>query len=166
MRSRSAEWFETKIKYEKMTDDGTMKKVSEQYVVDALSFTEAEKRVTEEMSSYISGEYEVANIKKAAYGEIFFSDVDTDDKWYRAKLQFITLDEKTAKEKRQNVNYLVQAKSLMDAVKSIDEVMGGTMIDYQIAAVAETMIMDVYEYNVASKKEEVNDKPEYQEEKK
>ena len=143
-----------------------MKKVSEQYVVDALSFTEAEKRVTEEMSSYISGEYEVANIKKAAYGEIFFSDVDTDDKWYRAKLQFITLDEKTAKEKRQNVNYLVQAKSLMDAVKSIDEVMGGTMIDYQIAAVAETMIMDVYEYNVASKKEEVNDKPEYQEEKK
>lgn len=166
MRSRTAEWFETKIKYEKMTDDGTMKKVSEQYVVDALSFTEAEKRVTEEMSSYISGEYEVANIKKAAYGEIFFSDIDTDDKWYRAKLQFITIDEKTAKEKRQNVNYLVQAKSLMGAVKSIDEVMGGTMIDYQIAAVAETMIMDVYEYNVASKKEEVNDKPEYQEEKK
>lgn len=165
MRSRSAEWFETKIKYEKMTDDGTMKKVSEQYVVDALSFTEAEKRVTEEMSSYISGEYEVANIKKAAYGEIFFSDIDTDDKWYKAKLQFITLDEKTAKEKRQNVNYLVQAKSLMGAVKAIDEVMGGTMIDYQIAAVAETMIMDVYEYNVA-KKEEINDKPEYQEEKK
>ena len=166
MRSRTAEWFETKIKYEKLTDDGTMKKVSEQYVVDALSFTEAEKRVTEEMSSYISGEYEVANIKKAAYGEIFFSDIDTDDKWYRAKLQFITIDEKTAKEKRQNVNYLVQAKSIMGAVKSIDEVMGGTMIDYQIAAVAETMIMDVYEYNVASKKEEVNDKPEYQEEKK
>lgn len=166
MRSRTAEWFETKIKYEKMTDEGIMKKVSEQYVVDALSFTEAEKRVTEEMSSYISGEYEVANIKKAAYGEIFFSDIDTDDKWYKAKLQFITIDEKTAKEKRQNVNYLVQAKSLMDAVKSIDEVMGGTMIDYQIAAVAETMIMDVYEYNVASKKEEANDKPEYQEEQK
>lgn len=163
MRSRTAEWFETKIKYEKMMDDGTMKKVSEQYVVDALSFTEAEKRVTEEMSSYISGEYEVANIKKAAYGEIFFSDIDGDDKWYKAKLQFITIDEKTAKEKRQNVNYLVQARSLMDAVKSIDEVMGGTMIDYQISAVVETMIMDVYEYNVATKKEEVNDKPEYQE---
>lgn len=162
MRSRTAEWFETKIKYEKMTDDGTMKKVSEQYVVDALSFTEAEKRVTEEMSSYISGEYEVANIKKAAYGEIFFSDIDTDDKWYKAKLQFITLDEKSGKEKRQNVNYLVQAKSLMGAVKAIDEVMGGTMIDYVVAAVAETMIMDVYEYNVTSKKEEVNDKPEFQ----
>ena len=166
MRSRTSEWFETKIKYEKMTDDGTMKKVSEQYVVDALSFTEAEKRVTEEMSSYISGEYEVANIKKAAYGEIFFSDVDTDDKWYKAKLQFITLDEKSGKEKRQNVNYLVQAKSLMGAVKAIDEVMGGTMIDYEIAAVVETMIMDVYEYSVAKKEDTPDDKPEFQAESK
>ena len=164
MRSRTAEWFETKIKYEKMMDDGTMKKVSEQYVVDALSFTEAERRITEEMSSYISGEYEVANIKKAAYGEIFFSDIDTDDKWYKAKLQFITIDEKTAKEKRQNVNYLVQGKNLMDAVKSIDEVMGGTMIDYSIAAVNETMIMDVYEYSTPKKEGETDDKPEFQEE--
>lgn len=101
MRSRTADWFECKIKYEKMLEDGTQKKVTEQYTVDALSFTEAEKRIMEEMSSYISGAFEVSDIKKASYKEVFFSDQDSADKWYKAKLQFITLDEKTAKEKTQ-----------------------------------------------------------------
>ena len=101
------------------------------------------------MSSYISGEFEVADIKKAAYKEVFFSDADSDDKWYKAKLQFITIDEKTAKEKRTNVYYLVQAGSLPVAVKHIEEVMGTTAIDYTIASLAETMIMDVYEHKAA-----------------
>ncbi len=139
-------------------DDGTQKKVTEAYTVDALSFTEAEQRIMEEMSSYISGEFEVADIKKASYKEIFFSDSDEADRWYKAKLQFITIDEKTDKEKRSNVNYLVNAGSLEASVKNIQEVMGGTMIDYTIASVAETQLMDVFEY----KKKEVNDKPEYQ----
>jgi hypothetical protein len=158
MRSRTAEWFECKIRYEKTMDDGTQKKVTEAYTVDALSFTEAEQRIMEEMSSYISGEFEVADIKKASYKEIFFSDSDEADRWYKAKLQFITIDEKTDKEKRSNVNYLVNAGSLEASVKNIQEVMGGTMIDYAIASVAETQLMDVFEY----KKKEVNDKPEYQ----
>ena len=100
MRSRTADWFETKIRYEKTQDDGTQKKVTEQYVVDALSFTEAESAITEEMKAYISGDYKITDIKTAAYHEIFFSDLDKDDKWYKAKLQFITIDEKTEKEKR------------------------------------------------------------------
>jgi hypothetical protein len=158
MRSRTAEWFECKIRYEKTMDDGTQKKVTEAYTVDALSFTEAEQRIMEEMSSYISGEFEVADIKKASYKEIFFSDSDEADRWYKAKLQFITIDDKTDKEKRSNVNYLVNAGSLEASVKNIQEVMGGTMIDYAIASVAETQLMDVFEY----KKKEVNDKPEYQ----
>ena len=128
------------------------KKVTETYVVDALSFTEAEQRIMEEMSSYISGEFDVADIKRAPYKEIFFSDADNDDKWYKAKLQFITIDEKTDKEKRSNVVYLVQAGTLNGAVRSLDEVMGGTMIDYVIAAVNETTLMDVFEY----KKSEAN----------
>ena len=77
MRSRTADWFETKIRYEKTMDDGLQKKVTEQYTVDALSFTEAESSITEEMSSYISGEYEVSDIKKAAYKEVFFSETAT-----------------------------------------------------------------------------------------
>ena len=140
-------------------EDGLQKKVTEAYVVDALSFTEAEQRIMEEMSSYISGEFEVSDIKKAAYKEIFFSDEELADRWYKAKLQFITIDEKTEKEKRSNVHYLVQAGTLNSAVKNIDEVMGGTMIDYVIAAVTETSLMDVFEY----KKKETEAKPEFEE---
>ena len=149
MRSRTADWFETKIRYEKTMEDGMPKKVTEQYTVDALSFTEAESSITEEMSSYISGEYEVADIKKAVYKEVFFSDADSDDRWYKAKLQFITIDEKTQKEKRSNVYYLVQAGSLPVAVRYIEEVMGTTAIDYVIASLAETLIMDVFEHKSA-----------------
>jgi hypothetical protein len=146
MRSRTADWFETKVRYEKMMDDGMPKKVTEQYTVDALSFTEAESSITEEMSSYIRGEYEVTDIKKAPYKEVFFSEADSDDRWYKAKLQFITIDEKTQKEKRSNVYYLVQASTLPVAVKHIEEVMGTTAIDYVIASLAETLIMDVFEH--------------------
>ena len=151
MRTRTATWFETKIQYEKTMEDGLQKKVKEQYVVDALSFTEAEKRITEEMSSYISGAFDVADIKKATYKEIFFSDEATADRWYKAKVQFITIDEKTEKEKRSNVYYLVQASPLQGALKNVDEVMGGTMIDYAIAAISETTVMDVFEYQKSNK---------------
>ena len=156
MRSRSAMWFECKIRYEKVMEDGLQKKVNENYVVDALSFSEAETRITEEMSAYISGEFEVADIKKAVFKEVFFTDDNIADKWYKAKLQFITIDEKTEKEKRSTVTYLVQAGSMNGAMKNIDEVMGGTMIDYVVASVAETTIIDVYEYGKS------NDKPEYE----
>ena len=156
MRSRSAMWFECKIRYEKVMEDGLQKKVNENYVVDALSFSEAETRITEEMSAYISGEFEVADIKKAVFKEVFFTDDNIADKWYKAKLQFITIDEKTETEKRSTVTYLVQAGSMNGAMKNIDEVMGGTMIDYVVASVAETTIMDVYEYGKS------NDKPEYE----
>ena len=133
-------------------EDGLQKKVTEAYVVDALSFTEAETTITEEMSSYISGEFEVSDIKKASYKEIFFSEAEVDDRWYKAKLQFITIDEKTDKEKRSNVYYLVQAKSLPVAVKHIEEVMGTTLIDYVIASLAETQIMDVFEHKAVTQK--------------
>ena len=160
MRSRTAQWFECKIKYEKVMEDGLQKQVVEQYVVDALSFAEAEQRITEEMSQYISGEFEVADVKKAAYKEVFFDDDNAaSDRWYKAKLDFITIDERTEKEKRSRVTYLVQATNLNRAMKNVDTVMGGTMIDYVVASVAETTLMDVFEYKKADK---VNDKPEYE----
>lgn len=149
MRSRTAEWFICKIRYEKVMEDGLQKKVTEQYVVDALSFSEAEARIIEEMSSYISGEFDVAEIDRCVFKEIFFSDEDTADKWYKAKLKFITIDEKTDKEKKTAVYYLVQAGSFEGARKNIDEAMGGTMIDYVIDTISETKIMDVFEYKKA-----------------
>ena len=146
MRSTTATWFECKIRYEKVMENGLQKKVTEQYVVDALSFSEAEKRITEEMSAYISGEFEITDVKKAQYKEVFFDDAEMSDRYYKAKLQFITIDEKTEKEKRSNVTYLVQAATLDGAVKNINEVMDGTMIDYEKSNIAETKIMDVFEY--------------------
>ena len=154
MRSRTAIWFECKISYEKVMEDGLQKKVKESYVVDALSFTEAESRIMEEMSSYISGEFTIENINKATYKEVFFSDEELADRWYRAKLQFITIDEKSEKEKRSNVYYLVQAGTLKGAVANIESVMGTTMVDYIIASVGETQLMDVYEYGKEAKNEE------------
>ncbi len=159
MRSRVTEWFETKIGYEKTMEDGMPKRVKEVYVVDALSFTEAEKRISEEMSSYISGAFDVVDIRKATYKEIFFSEDASADRWYKAKLQFITIDEKTEKEKRSNVYYLVHAANFQQAVSNINEVMGGTMIDYVIASIAETAVMDVFEANAPVK----DSKPEYEE---
>lgn len=166
MRSRTSTWFETKVKYQKTMEDGSEKVVSEAYVVDALSFTEAESAIIDEMSVYVSGELKVSGIGKAGYGEIFFSDVDDDDKWYKAKLQFITIDEKSEKEKRSNVTNLVQAKSLARALRYIDEVMGKTMIDYDVVGLNETKLMDVFEHHAPNeKKEEKNDVPEYEEQK-
>ena len=123
MRSRAAEWFETKIRYEKTMEDGLQKKVTEAYVLDALSFTEAEETIISEMSSYISGEFTVTDIKKASYKEVFFSDNPRDDKWYKAKLQFIILDEKSGKEKLTAVNYLVQGNTFQNAVQNLETVM-------------------------------------------
>lgn len=150
MRSRTANWFICKIRYEKTMEDGLQKEVTQLYVVDAVSFTEAEARIKEEMSSYISGEFEVVEIDRCVFKDIIFSDAEMADKWYKSKLQFVTIDEKTEKEKRTNVYYLVQGSLLENARKNIDEVMCGTMIDYAISAVSETKIMDVFEYGKKS----------------
>ena len=145
MKSKTANWFETVIRYDKMQEDGMTKKVNEYYVVEAFSFGDAEEKITEEMSSYISGEFEVRNITHSTYHEIFFSENGNDDRWYKARLQFITFDEKTEKEKRTSVTYLVQASTLNGAVKNIEEAMAGTMSDYVISNISETKFLDVYE---------------------
>lgn len=162
MRSRTANWFECTVRYERQMEDGMPKKVNELYVVDALSFGEAEEAITKEMTAFVSGEFEVKNINPAAYGEIFFSENANDDRWYKAKLTFITLDEKTEKENRSTVTYLVQASTFNGAVKNVEEVMSGTMIDYVIANISETKIMDVYEHKFTAKS--VDDKPEFEQE--
>ena len=146
MRTKTSEWFEVKFQYKKTQEDGIQKKVTEPYVVDAMSFSEAETKIIEEMKPLISGETDVKSITRAPYKEIFFDDREQADKFYKTKLDFITIDEKTEKEKKATVTYLVQAESLDGAKKNIMEVMDGTMIDYVIQSIAETKIMDVFEH--------------------
>lgn len=139
-------WFTCKIRYIKTMENGMNKKVTEPYLVDALSFTEAESRIIEEITPYMTGEFVVSGVARANYSELFFSDEESADKWYKCKLYFITLDEKTGIEKKEATNVLVQASDLKDAIKKLDEGMKDTMADYEIAAVSETAIMDVYPY--------------------
>lgn len=139
-------WFECRIRYEKVMADGISKKVTESYLVDALSFTEAEARIIEQMAPYISGEFTVRDIKLASYSEVFYTDKEVADKWYKGRLGFIAVDEKTGKEKISYTNVLVQECDFRDAVKKLDEGMKGSMADYVIVLVQETAIMDVYEY--------------------
>lgn len=147
MRTKESDWFEVKFQYSKVQENGSQKIVTELYVVDALSFAEAEKKIVDEMDPYMADcEYEVKAIARAKYKEIWFSDKNTDDEWYLAKLQFITIDEKSNKEKKSNVFYMVQADSFDTAKKYIDDTMNGTMIDYTIASLKETAIMGVFEH--------------------
>ena len=130
-------------------ENGLTKKVSEPYLVDAISFTEAEKRIIEEIRPFMTGEFVISDIKRANYSEVFFCDAESADRWFKCKLSFITLDEKSGAEKKTNSYALVQAGDLREAIKYLDEQMKGTIMDYQIASVAETTIMDVYPYDAS-----------------
>lgn len=147
-------WFECKIRYEKITENGMNKKVTEPYLVDALSFTEAEARIIEEMTPFITGEFTVSDIKRANYSEFFTSDEEAADRWYEVTLAFITLDEKSGAEKATRSHVLVQAADLRDAMKKLDEGMKGTMADYQGVAIKETALVDVYPYTADESKPE------------
>lgn len=159
LRSRTSTWFECKVRYEKTQEDGNDKLVNELYVVDALSFTEAEASIIDNMAVYVSGELKIANINPANYNEIFFSGNDDDDLWFKARLAFITIDDKN-KEKRTYVNYLIQAKSIERAKRYVDEVMGETIIDYELKSLSETKIFDVFEHEPSTKQKEKDGKTE------
>ena len=140
-------WFECKVKTEKQLEGGLTKKISETYLVDAINFTEAEARIIKEITPFCSGALTVADIKRAKYSEMFTSDDENSDKWYKVKCNFITLDEKTQTEKKSPSLMLVQAGDLREAVRRFDEGMKGSMVDYEIALVQETNILDVYPYS-------------------
>jgi hypothetical protein len=144
MKSKSSTWFETKVRYDKLQDNGTSKKVIESFVVEAYGWGKAEKKLQDEMFNYIPGPYSITAMSRPRYSEIFFSDFDKDDKWYKAKLEFITIDEKSDKEKRSAVHYLVQGSSVENARSNIEMVMDQTMIDYEIKSIVETKIVDVF----------------------
>ncbi|MBD8346820.1 uncharacterized protein DUF4494 [Dysgonomonas alginatilytica] len=142
-------WFECKVSYDKTMENGTLKKVTEPYLVDALSFTEAEARIIEELKPYISGDFTIADIKRAKLAELFFN--ENGDRYFKTKIYFITLDEKSGTEKKTAVSMLAQACDLKEALGVIEKGMEGTMADYVIASINETMIMDVFPYETAEK---------------
>ena len=141
-----ANWFECKVKYDKLQENGSAKKVSEPYLVDALSFTEAEARITEEQRPFISGEFSVDAVKRTRIAEIFF--FEGGDRWYMAKVAFITIDEKTASEKRSVQQTLVQASNFKEAYENLLKGMADTLADYEIVQISETPLMDVYKIKV------------------
>lgn len=143
-------WFECKVKLEKTVDDGKIVKVGESYLVDALSFTEAEERMVEEMKPFISGDFQIANIKRVKISELFFN--DQGDKWYRCKVNFVTFDEEKGIEKRSPVLMMVQAVDFRGALDGLTEGMKGTMADWEVANITETTIMDVFRFDSEFKK--------------
>lgn len=146
MRTKTSMWFECKIRYDRLTDEGLSKKVTEQYVVDALSYTEAEKNIIRSTAEIIPEVIEIKAIKEATYSEIFFSEDDA-EKWYKTKISFISIDERTGKERRTNVLYLVQANDISNAISNVKEIMSKSMSDYTIQSMALTQILDVFEHN-------------------
>lgn len=136
--------FECKVKSNKQLENGLVKKVTEKYLVEAVSFSYAETRFIEYINQYISGEYSISGIKIARYSEIF--DKEDGDRYFDCKVQFITLDEKTGIEKKQNVKMLVKANYIKEAMSNLDEGMKGTMVDYLSVLIKETDIIDIYKY--------------------
>lgn len=143
-----AQWFECKVRYDKLMENGMQKKVNEPYMVDALSFTEAEARIIEEVTPFISGDFSVSAVKRTNISEIFWD--DSADKWYHVKVNFITIYEKSAVEKKTTSHILVAATDFKGALDNFMEGMKGTMADFEIASIAETTIMDVYKAKLSS----------------
>lgn len=141
------QWFECKVKYDKMMETGAQKTVTEPYLVDAVSFTEAESRITEEMQPYISGDFSVSAVRRVNLSDIFYN--EGGDKWYKVKTNFITIDEKTAVEKRTASFQLVQASDFKEALDVFLQNMRDTLADYEIASITETMLMDVFAANLS-----------------
>lgn len=147
-------WFRAKIRFEKTLENGLVKKVNETILVDAMSFTEAEARAIEEMKPFISGEFSVMAIKKEVFAEVQPCNRDGDLKWYKVRAAYITIDEKSNKEKKTYCNNLVQSESTSAAEKDFNQIMTPSMIDYEIVAVTETIIEDVFFHEKEEENEE------------
>ena len=142
-----SQWIKTSVRFTKIMENGTAKRVTESYLVDALSFAEAEARILREVTAYVRGEFNVSAVKKSNVQEIFRNKIEYEDeqKWYKAKVAFITLDEKTNSEKRTTAVYMVQAPDFHNALENFIEGMKKeTMEDFVIVGIEETTILDVF----------------------
>jgi len=136
--------FKTKLRYQKMMEDGVEKTVTGEYLVDAISWSEAESRIIEEMKPFISGEFSITDISKFKVAEVFLN--DSGDYYYKVKLNFISLDEKSGSEKKTSVYMLVNAKTIEEAREIVVSEMKKSMMDYTIQKIEETNIIDLFQY--------------------
>ncbi len=139
------EWFECKVSYDKENEEGKLKKITEGYLVDALSFTEAETVITEEVSKFITGSSDVKAVKKEKISEIFRS-TDEEGLWFKAKVAFITVDEITGKEKRTMASIYQQSKDMFTVAVDLKANLKTSVVDWEIKTLTETKILDVYEH--------------------
>jgi len=139
-------WFECKVKYIKTGEDGKEKKVSETYLVDAVSYTEAEARIYTELETFIQAPFLISALKKSNISEIIPSDNENDDRWYKGKVAILDADELTGKEKRTNQHVLTAAKDINTALTYLDKSFSTYIVPFEIAQVSDTNIMDVYPY--------------------
>lgn len=138
-----SQWFETKVKYDKtMLDTGAIKSVTEPYLVDALSFTEAEARITKEMEPFVSGELTVKAVRKVRFEDVLYH--EGGDRWYKVKINMITIDEKTGAEKRSASFSLVQASEFKLALDYFLEAMKSVLFDFEIVNITEMAYIDVF----------------------
>ena len=147
METLTGKFFEIGVKFDKTQEDGKIKKVMENYVVDALTFTEGEKKITEEMSQYISGEFDVVKMKPTPYVAILTREGSDDDRFWTCKIVYTFIDECTAKEKKTKESYLVQSLNVSSAIRILEDYMKGNMGDWEIVQVTETNIVDIVRYN-------------------
>ena len=149
-------WFECKVKYQKIDQTGKEKVVNEPYLIDAVSFTEAESRIHKQLEPYISGEFTVTNIKIANFSELIPDEAG--DRWFKCKVTFITLDEEKGVERKSNTYFLVQANNAKEAYENVDKAMSGSVSDYSIPGIAESPIMDVFPYDAEEYEESDHNK--------
>lgn len=139
-------WFECRVSYDKTMENGTVKRITEAYLVDAMNFTEAEARITRSMQPYISGEFTVSAVRRRNYESVL--DSGEGDYFYRVKLVITTIDEKTAAEKKTNMFLLIQADDLETALYEVKDFMRSSVEDWQFHAITETQIVDVFRYEL------------------
>lgn len=144
METKSGKFFECVVKYDKMMENGMVKKVSETYCIEADNFADAEMRIAEEVAVYSQGDFEIKKITPAVYDEVFINSESDDSMYFKAKLQFITVDEVTAREKKTTMTYLVVAKDFASSLRTIQEVMATSMMDYVTAQIAQSKALDLF----------------------
>lgn len=137
-------WYECKVKYKKTHESGEQKVSTDTYLLDAVSYTEAEARITEEMKTYTSEDFRIMNIKVANFAEVH--PFENSDRWFKAKVSLVALDEESGKEKKTNMYLLVQANDVKEAFENTTTALADTMGDYTIPAITESPILDVFPY--------------------
>jgi len=141
-------WYQVKVKYEKVDlESGRERKVTEAYLVDAVSFTEAESRIHAELEQMISGDFLVTNISKANYSDIVPSDNDNADIWYKCKVNYISIDEEAGKEKKISVMILVLAYDIQSALDNLEKSFEGSAADFTVVGINESPLIDVFPYS-------------------